>query len=403
VPKPIKLGKIAELFDQNAPKVRKEPLWKGPEVDGVTQSLLSHFLCCRERFRLLVVEGMKKAEGWNHRLGYGNMWHACEEAHAERPGDEDHWQRTLQQYVRGEIEQYRFDSAKILRWYNVCRTQFPLYVEYWAEHPEMVSKKPLLQEEAFAVPYTLPSGRTVRLRGKFDSVDLVTKGDLGKGIWLQENKAKGDVNPFQLQAQLKFDLQTMIYLVALQTLSLNDSRIPIKPIRGVRYNVIRRPLSGGKGSIVQKKGYTRKPKNKAEREAYGEAVPVQGESDEEYYARLGEIIRTTYEDNGQYHYFFSRWNVEVSAEDIERFEREFLRPHLESLCDWWEVVAKAKIMGYDIWDPAVNLGRHWRTPYGFYNVLAEGGTSDLDEYLNTGSEVGLERVDNLFPELKAET
>lgn len=33
------------------------------------------------------------------------------------------------------------------------------------------------------------------------------------------------------------------------------------------------------------------------------------------------------------------------------------------------------------------------------NVLDEGGHSDLDEYLATGSTVGLRRVTDLFPEL----
>lgn len=34
------------------------------------------------------------------------------------------------------------------------------------------------------------------------------------------------------------------------------------------------------------------------------------------------------------------------------------------------------------------------------HVLDEGGSSDLDDYLSTGSEAGLRRVDELYPELK---
>ena len=34
-----------------------------------------------------------------------------------------------------------------------------------------------------------------------------------------------------------------------------------------------------------------------------------------------------------------------------------------------------------------------------YNVLDEGGSSDLDAYLESGSEAGLQRIENLFPEL----
>ena len=42
----------------------------------------------------------------------------------------------------------------------------------------------------------------------------------------------------------------------------------------------------------------------------------------------------------------------------------------------------------------------WRHPFGSVNWLDEGGSSDLDEYLATGSTVGLRQVEELFPELK---
>ncbi len=56
------------------------PLWKGPEVDGITFSLLSRFIACPERFRILVTEGLQPHDEFNHRIEYGNMWHTCEEA-----------------------------------------------------------------------------------------------------------------------------------------------------------------------------------------------------------------------------------------------------------------------------------------------------------------------------------
>jgi hypothetical protein len=39
-------------------------------------------------------------------------------------------------------------------------------------------------------------------------------------------------------------------------------------------------------------------------------------------------------------------------------------------------------------------------PYGVYSPLLDGGSTDLDEHLLTGSEVGLRRVDKLFKELQ---
>ena len=108
-----------------------------------------------------------------------------------------------------------------------------------------------------------------------------------------------------------------------------------------------------------------------------------------------------------------RWKVEVTTADLERFKQEFLTPILEQLCDWWEWIS-GPFGSVDHWGTSnvrigpdnvegsttVYPGIHWRTPFGFYNILAEGGSSELDEYLATGSEAGLERTETLFPELE---
>ena len=76
------------------------------------------------------------------------------------------------------------------------------------------------------------------MRGKWDSVDYI-----GKRVYLQENKTKGDIDEQAIRHNLHFDLQTMLYMTAL------TEELEPQKIAGVRYNVIRRPLSGGKGSI----------------------------------------------------------------------------------------------------------------------------------------------------------
>src|SRR5690606_27397262 len=68
-----------------------------------------------------------------------------------------------------------------------------------------------LQEQSFAVPYTLPSGRQVTLRGKFDAVVL-----FGRDIYLQENKTKGDIDEEGIGSTLTGNLQSMFYQVALR-------------------------------------------------------------------------------------------------------------------------------------------------------------------------------------------
>jgi hypothetical protein len=367
---------------------QKKPLWCGPEEDGVTQSLLSRFLSCRERFRLLVVEGLRPAPTFNHRIEYGNMWHVCEEAHAAR--GQRTWMTGLEYYAATLCRQYPTQQEQIDHWYNVCRVQFPLYVEYWSRPPDLRDRTPLLQEQVFDVPYHLPSGRTVRLRGKWDSVDLVGKGK-NAAIWLQENKTKADISEAQMKRQLSFDLQTMFYLVALETVRTQyntgqgqewiqpiEHELIFHPLAGVRYNVIRRPLSGGKGSIVRHKPTKSNP---------------QGETKAHYYSRLSDIIR------GDLPYFFMRWQVTVTPADVTKFRREFLDPILEQLCDWWECIDFNLKKGRDPFG-SDSRGRHWRHPFGAVNWLDEGGSSDLDAYLESGTEVGLVRADTLFGELQ---
>jgi len=365
----------------------KEPVWKGPEQDGITQSLLSRFLVCRERFRLLVVEGLRPADQFNHRMEYGQMWHTCEEELARTKGADDNWQRALKQYASGLCRKYPLQQEQVQHWYNVCKVQFPVYVNFWAKHPDVKGRTPLLQEQVFDVPYTLPSGRMVRLRGKWDSVDLIGKGKAAS-VYLQENKSMGDIKEEQLKRQLAsgFDLQTMLYLVAMDHWPAKDWKE--KPIRGVRYNVVRRPLSGGKGSIKQLQNV-----NKGKRGPKAEKLPPRPETSEEYYVRLGTIIEEEPE------FFFMRWKVEITPADIERFRRECLDPILEQLYHWWEWVSHPKVK--EPWYHS--SGHHFRYPYGVWNTMLEGGVGEVDEYLNTGSELGLERTDNLFRELDSET
>lgn len=364
------------------------PLWRGPEVDGITQSLLSRFLVCRERFRLRVVEGLSTQDQFNKNIEYGSMWHECEEALAK----EIPWASALNRYCKRLGQRYPLAQEQIHKWYRVCLIQFPLYVSY---HGKKDRKKRdwFLAEETFAVPYSLPDGRSVLLRGKWDGGFIQSRKRK-----LRENKTKGQIIEQQLLGQLQFDLQTMTYLTAY---NLSDDHP--KKIHDIEYNVVRRPLSGGKGTIRPHKA----TKNKA------------AETDDAFYRRLKEIIA------GDSDYYFMRWDVHVSDEDLQRFQDEFLTPVLTQLCDWWQwiryclkdgrgeprnpftckdnlrvhLLSSEQKTGRRI---SINSSIHWRHPFGVWNVLNEGGSSELDEYLVTGSEVGLERGRSLFPELEDE-
>lgn len=376
---------LADKYKGTIPPQRKTPVWEGPEKSGVTFSLLSRFLVCRERFRLHVIEGLVPSRGFNPKIEFGSMWHVCEEVHAKGidplhrepryEGAKELTSGCLLAYCQGISSRWKESAEQINHWYNIAKMMWPLYLNHWKRSPDVKGRENLLSEEVFNVPYHLPSGRTVTLRGKWDSVDLISQAKT-KGIYLQENKTKGMIDEDRIQRQLNFDLQTMLYLVAFQTWqSLDDYGQPIRfpeavnfPIRGVRYNVVRRPMHRQKKT----------------------------ESPRDFYLRLEEEVK---DDPG---HFFMRWKVEVTQGDVERFKKECLNPILEQLCDWWEWV---KYEG----NPFVSEGKndpqnkHWRHPFGVYNILDEGGSSDLDYYLATGNETGLIRLDRgeeLFPELE---
>jgi hypothetical protein len=121
---------IEEKLSQLPTKSKKSkvPLWKGPTEDGVTFSLLSRFLVCRERFRITVIEGLKPAKTFNHRVEYGNLWHVMEEALARQvsKGDATYVTDTgialtaLKSYCSKLCQAHVHQAAEIEHWYNVC-------------------------------------------------------------------------------------------------------------------------------------------------------------------------------------------------------------------------------------------------------------------------------------------
>lgn len=357
------------------------PVWRGPcdagPWGGVTVSLLQKFLACRCRFKAYAIDGWRAARKFNHRIEYGNLWHRAEESFAENGDASDAVDAALD-YANDLADEYPESRGDVSKWWNVLARQFPEYVRYWADHPDVRARTPLLQEQVFDVPYRLPSGRTVRLRGKWDGVDLVNDG-----VYLVEHKTKGDIDEVAMRRQLAFDLQVMTYLVALYEGRGTDSYINCSaPIKGVRYNVVRRPLSGGKGTIVRHKPTKSNPA---------------GESESEYYDRLRVYIA---EEPATYFY---RWTVEVTPEDVARFRREFLDPCLEFLRAWYDVNARLVPGVSDDPKTAVLVptsALHWRTPFGLTSEIVDGYGSDLDHYIETGSTVGLVRTTDLFSELQ---
>ena len=349
------------------PKVQANPLWLGPAVDGVTQSMLARFLNCRERFRVRTLLGLGEADSFRVPIEYGNYWHEAEEAVAQNKS----WEAAMDEYRMVLMNHYPMQQEQALHWYNVAQLQFPIYLEYWAKNRDVQEREPLLSEQEFEVEY-----HGTILRGKWDSVDIVDDQ-----LVLQENKTKASVDEGSIGAQLSWDLQTLTYLTALRTARDNGMYdLPPLPIRGIRYNVVRRPLGGGRHSIRQHKA----TKNKL------------AETLNEFYNRLAKLIT---EDAD---YFFMRWDVPVLKSDIETFERQFLSPVLTQLQHWydWCIENWEDPFAYCGKARAHGGGLHWRHPYGLYNPTNEGIIGEVEAFMDSGSSVGLHPVKDLYPELE---
>lgn len=371
------------------------PLWEGPVGEGpqggLTFSLLSKWLVCRDRFRLKVVEGVEEPMGFNPAIEFGSLWHEAEEAHS---GGKD-WKRAMSAYHQKLLKLFPTQTDEVRRQFLTAKAVFPVYIRHWAGHSMEKKRKPLMEEVSFRVPYRLPSGRDIVLRGKFDCV-LAT----GKSIWLQEHKTKGRIDEQGIQATVAENLQTMIYQTALRASLRRDGDVPeLHPVHGtdmvvecpkgarmagVLYNVIRRPLGDpfGPGTIRQRKT----------------------ETEGQFYKRLAEKVQELESK------FFYRWKVSLTQTDMADFHREVLHPILESFLDWWTWITLDPAHPFRLptrmdleQTPATRGlrggGLHWRSPWGVYNSLGQGFRGDYFDYLTQGRTSALEPIHTLFPEL----
>lgn len=392
---------------------RTTPLWNGPLVDGITFSLLSKFVVCRDRFHIKVVRGLREREDFSEGLEWGNLWHEAEEAHLNGDSVEE----ALVEYRDKLLAEYP-DEPLVHQSYGMVKRMFPIYVEHWRRSRTERKRMSILAEVPYRVPLDLPSGRGVIIRGKYDGLFRV-----GRSGRLQENKTKGYLDEEGLTATVHDDLQTGIYQNAART-SYRDGALhnlgingfesiecPDLRINSTLYNIIMRPKIGEYGFR------RRKGRGKAKTGA---------ETERQFYDRVASEIAATPDD------YFKRWTVRYSKSDLDRFNRHYLYPLLEQLLDWWESIqwnpmdpwvvprrvycercdAQFPVSHHRPGDtcpdhPTTHLQpigwvpnpHHWRTPWGVYNSIFGGRRGDYFHYLTKGSESRLDEVDSLFPEL----
>lgn len=317
--------------------------WSGPESYGISFSHLSRFLECPERCYLYSWECIEEDEGYDFAREYGSLFHGAEE-YARNGAD-------FRKGVDAEADKlharYPAERKAILEAASWAKVQYPEYARFWKADPHSRRRNEVFAERGYKVPYRLPSGRVVYLRGIIDGgfTETVRRKLY---FYVQENKTKGRIDEQGITQAIAADLQSMLYVIAATKLR------GVPPVSGLLYNVVRRPLSE-RWAPRQKKS----------------------ESFAQFQARYAkEYLRKDPEK------YFMRWKVELTKKDIEAFRRTILDPILERLCTWWDWIVEAETTGKDRFShPA---GIHWQAPWGVYNSLASGWRGSFFEYLTSG-------------------
>jgi hypothetical protein len=216
--------------------------------DGITQSLLTRFLECRQK-------AAYDLEGWTPRttpasMTQGTIGHGVlqlvYEAHrtGELKGvpDEVYIKKTIklvEEVWKKENPKVSKQMAQDLEMASLLvGAVLPEYFKFWKDDFKTIKWEKL--EGSFKVPYSVKDGRKTFLKGKMDGVFK------RKGLWLFESKFKGMINEGDIIDTLAIDLQVLLYLSVLRILHKQTPE-------GVLYNVVRRPgLKLGKAESLVK-------------------------------------------------------------------------------------------------------------------------------------------------------
>tara|TARA_R110002020_G_scaffold115383_2_gene265299 strand:+ start:65 stop:1075 length:1011 start_codon:yes stop_codon:yes gene_type:complete len=332
-----KRKKRKKTFAQTINK-RKKP-FRNVVEDGVTYSFLDEWLLDREQARLSYVEGWS-SKGLAVPLDFGLAFHDCLEWVAKGRSPKTIHKKVIAPYLEkrlGGKNKLRPDEViKLTELLRSVEVVFQEYASYWEKYD--ADMQYIYQEKSFKVDHTLPSGKDMPLRGRWDAVYK----ENGK-IWLMENKTKGQIDEEGILASLPFDLQTMLYVHTLQE-HLGQK------VEGVLYNVIRRP------------GLRRR---KTE--------------------QIGEFIDRIQDDvvKRPQHYFM-RWRVEFLSEDIKTWVSKSLNPILEQVMQWWESIQNNP---FEPWDSPL----HYQNPTALFTRYGRSRYFDL---ITKNTSVGLYQREN---------
>jgi hypothetical protein len=284
--------------------------------DGISFSLLSRFVVCRDRFHKYAVQGMREQGKQQNALNFGTYFHKLLEISAKD-------QRASADTVIAKVTRSKSSIAKIK---TIDRLIGNMVFQEYSKHYADVKYNYFDTETKFDVRYFVHGVGDVRLVGKIDQ--LIRKQQ--NAFYVKENKTKENINETLIEATIPENLQTMMYVIC--------AGIHFKkPITGIVYDVIR------KSKIRQKND----------------------ESDVEFVERLREDIHK------RPGYYFYRWDYPLNTRAIENFRLTTFDPLLREFYLWWKSIESNPLNPW-LDEKGQPNSRHYRRPFGVYDSLTNG-------------------------------
>ncbi len=175
-------------------------MWKGPEVDGITQSIINTYLQDPYSAYLYLILELKEDVPLHPNLIWGDAYHKGLEYLIENrdyPFAVDRARKHLRDHYSGCPTSYQWSIPKMLRCYDTETHHYP-------QDSDVKWKTELLLDRKINI-----DGRSIRFRGK---VDAITHNHPDYGKCLGEHKCKGYIDPELTGQELIQDLQCNIYM-----------------------------------------------------------------------------------------------------------------------------------------------------------------------------------------------
>ncbi len=295
--------------------VRKPRLFRGTDksvwkfyTEGVSSSLLSKFLTCREQARLHLVEGLRsRTEPLYLALGTSGHWMLHQFYEKKKPPTNKRILKLLGSYKEAWLAEVPRPTNAMLEQqdtvYGLLKILLPAYCQRWSGDWKLGKAYPFSTdtvcpsnwqalEGAFTTDWEYADGVKVPIRGQWDGVFLAGKR---KRYWCFDSKFLSVISPDDIEETMAYNLQFMLYLWAMRKLT---GQLP----NGFLMNVCRRPTHRlGK--------YENKP---------------------DFFARVAKDIEARPD------HFFQRYELRINTEDLKTFEENVLSPLMDDVRGWWD-------------------------------------------------------------------